>query len=744
MITKNRHLRDNPCPLCGFWDDPRGRGRGTRCSGATFDGDDGNTYVICSQMESPRPSNSDGWTHMMGHRCDCGIEHGGKSDDVYEIGSTQPSHSSRLKMTKLSELIDKPEPIWKVLRDWYAETTLTYNGTEYRHMREDRVDESTGELAKDMKWFPAPSINGDHVEDFPLHQPKGQTLVNADTVVVITEGQKAANAVWASGTKALGLYGAKVQPTERVLNLHLNSIEHIILWADADKAGRDCMATLYRRIRAQFPAMRISIIENPNAKPKDDADDITTGEVAALIGKTVAAPEEKFGITKLEPSHNFPKPIDDFGFFGIPGDLVRMLSPYTEADDHAVYITIVTALGSLMGVNPRIEEVIGHPQLMTLVIGETAGGKGTSWNLAWNHVIRPVMVELNYIDEEIHDWLVMGVSSGEGIVNLFHCDPPEPPDDDEEFDPDAEPEEPCGSIQKFMVLTEAGTLLTHCKRPDSTTSTILRQMFDNQEHVQVPTGRAKVLRANDPHLTFLGQITREELKDELPRRWAKYGVTNRFLMVGMRASEQVLSIETATSVPDHDLSPIIKQLAAVIRRARSETRVKFDASGVEAFDAIRTEWKRFARDAANSFIAEASGRYTDQVGKLALILALLDPSNYEENLGGMQWERKLISGMHVTAAKQWADRSVNTIRWIWHEDELSLDESKVISYLENLETHQAMRSVILDDVFKNNRSKGDVTDVRDSLINKKYIEAVKDSQPQRKPVEIWKLIKFDE
>jgi len=213
----------------------------------------------------------------------------------------------------------------------------------------------------------------------------------------------------------------------------------------------------------------------------------------------------------------------------------------------------------------------------------------------------------------------------------------------------------------------------------------------------------------------------------------------------MEASERVLSIETATSVPDHDLTPTIKRLAAVIREARSETRVKFDASGVEAFDAIRTEWKRFARDAANSFIAEASGRYTDQVGKLALILALLDPASYEENIGGMQYERKLISGVHVTAAKQWADRSVNTIRWIWHEDELSLDESKVVAYLDKIEdVHQAMRSEILDDVFRNNRSKGEMTDVRDSLINKKYIEAVMDSQPKRKPVEIWKLIKFDE
>ena len=77
---------------------------------------------------------------------------------------------------------------------------------------------------------------------------------------------------------------------------------------------------------------------------------------------------------------------------------------------------------------------------------------------------------------------------------------------------------------------------------------------------------------------------------------------------------------------------------------------------------------------------------------------------------------------------------------------MSLNESKVVTHLEKLDElgHREMRTTILEDVFSNNIPKGELNDIRDSLIDKKYLQVEVERVPRRKAVEYWRLIKLDE
>ena len=76
VSSRLRHSRNNPCGICGGWDDARLRGRGQRCFG--FDSDDGK-YVYCTREEHagtlPFKDGAQAYCHIAQGECRCGAEH---------------------------------------------------------------------------------------------------------------------------------------------------------------------------------------------------------------------------------------------------------------------------------------------------------------------------------------------------------------------------------------------------------------------------------------------------------------------------------------------------------------------------------------------------------------------------------------------------------------------------------------------------------------------------------------------
>lgn len=71
-MTKLRHNRQNPCPVCGGYDG-QARGGGTRCHG--FTSRDGK-YAHCSRVECGEQEAAGTYAHRLDGSCRCGTTHG--------------------------------------------------------------------------------------------------------------------------------------------------------------------------------------------------------------------------------------------------------------------------------------------------------------------------------------------------------------------------------------------------------------------------------------------------------------------------------------------------------------------------------------------------------------------------------------------------------------------------------------------------------------------------------------------
>lgn len=114
---------------------------------------------------------------------------------------------------------------------------------------------------------------------------------------------------------------------------------------------------------------------------------------------------------KRTTSLPWPKMADD-GFYGLPGEIVRSIDPYTEADPTAVLIHILVAFGNIIGSGAHaVVQSDKHPaRIFAVIIGASSKGrKGTSWSTP-----RELFSQID------HTWSARrvrsGLSSGEGLI----------------------------------------------------------------------------------------------------------------------------------------------------------------------------------------------------------------------------------------------------------------------------------------------------------------------------------------
>ena len=112
---------------------------------------------------------------------------------------------------------------------------------------------------------------------------------------------------------------------------------------------------------------------------------------------------------QLPPPKGWPT-LDQDALIGLPGDVVRVIEPYTEADPVAILINTLVGFGNLVGAKPHfLVEFDQHPpRLNAVLVGETSKGrKGTSWSTP-----KKMLVEA---DPDWTDRITSGLSSGEGL-----------------------------------------------------------------------------------------------------------------------------------------------------------------------------------------------------------------------------------------------------------------------------------------------------------------------------------------
>lgn len=339
--------------------------------------------------------------------------------------------------------------------------------------------------------------------------------------VVLTEGEKAADALRALGVLALGtVCGAASTPSEEVLR-HL--VAHAVtLWPDAVD-GLDHMARTAARL-VELGAVGLRMVEPPaGVKVGWDAADATADQAKALL-EAAKRWEPSAASTASTRITGWPTPLDEEAFHGLAGEVVRAIDPHTEADPAAILMQFLVGFGSLVGRHPYVvlEADRHYTNLFVVLVGETAKArKGTSWGRV-RHLVAQV-------DQEWANTRIMGgLSSGEGLIHEVR---------DRVEKQGKVVDEGVDDKRLLIVEPEFSNVLKQANNPKNILSGVLRQAWESGDLRNLVVQQPR--RATGAHVSVIGHITRDELLRQISETDAANGFGNRFLWVCVKRSKEL-------------------------------------------------------------------------------------------------------------------------------------------------------------------------------------------------------------
>lgn len=352
--------------------------------------------------------------------------------------------------------------------------------------------------------------------------------------------------------------------------------------------------------------------------------------------------------------------------YGLAGDIVRAIEPHSEADPTALLVQLIVAFGNVAKRTAYFvaEADRHHMNLFTVIVGDSSRGrKGSSLGY-----IRSLMEEA---DENWAGVISGGLTSGEGLVHHVR-------DEDGGFMP--------GAIRQgkraLVVESEFASVLKAQSRQGSTLSTIIRQAWD--------TGNLSVMRRDSPdkatnaHISIIGHITGDELRQCLNGTDTVNGYANRFLWVVSRRSKK-LPEGGYFNLADH--APLIARLKKAIEFAGTVGEMKRDE---EARELWREIYGHIDDELPSGRLEAILSRAEAQIMRLACVYALLDCSN-------------IVRRVHLEAAKAVWDYSVASTRYVFGSYVLGKKAQKFLDLLHEAGTAGLNKT----DLFRKNGGRSD-------------------------------------
>jgi hypothetical protein len=327
--------------------------------------------------------------------------------------------------------------------------------------------------------------------------------------------------------------------------------------------------------------------------------------------------------TVLAAPPGWPAAPGPAAYHGLIGEIVKKISPETEADPVAILTQLLVAFGTAVGRDAyfEIEATRHHPHQFLLLVGESSRArKGSSWD----HVRRLICEA----DPTLHARILTGLSSGEGLVWAVR----DPSDQD-----------PGVTDRRLLALEpEFVSVLRSAGREISTLSPTLRSAWDGRP-LQLLT-RTAPARASEAHISLIGHITQHELRHHLTQVELANGLANRFIFCACRRVR--LLPEGGSTNPLTD-SGLISVLGGAIRHARTAGRLMLDTGAREL-------WHHAYQQLATSQPAGLAGalcaRAEAHVIRLALLYTLADGE-------------RTIKAEHLQAALALYDYATRSAGW---------------------------------------------------------------------------------
>ena len=409
----------------------------------------------------------------------------------------------------------------------------------------------------------------------------------------------------------------------------------------------------------------------------------------------------------------WPEPPDEQVYYGLAGELVNALAPYTEADPLALLVQLLTVFGAAIGGGPHFFAGAGRhePRLFSVLVGKSAKArKGESWQ-----AIRRLALASGEAPR-----IQTSLSSGEGLVWLMR-DPVvrqrfiegkrgQQGHYEQVIEDEGEPEK-----RVLVVAGEFSQILKVMRREGNTLSPILRDAWD-QGDLTITT-KTMAARASSAYLSVIGHITVEELRAELRSLDAANGFANRFCWFAIRKSKNLPEGEPLT---DEVIAPLGARLGEAIRRARQVGLMRRDSQ-------TRETWREMYPSLASEhdgFVGALASRSEAQVLRLSMLYALLDGS-------------PVMTAEHLAAASElwlYATRSLDYLFGGLHRNRLA-ERIEAI-----LREHGELSRTQLRNEFHRHVAGADMDEALETLKRQDKIEQVERRTGQAgRPGEYWRI-----
>jgi hypothetical protein len=414
-------------------------------------------------------------------------------------------------------------------------------------------------------------------------------------------------------------------------------------------------------------------------------------------------------VAEMEREIGYPK-LSDAVFFGLAGELVKVIAPHTESDNAALLVQFLSGFGNLIGrgAHFRVGADAHYTKLNAVVVGATAAGrKGLSWGEVQRVLVR--------VDESFKCCIHGGLSSGEGLIHTvrdaqFKKTPVREKGrivdyQDEMYD------EGTSEKRAFVVESEFARVLKVSQREGNTLSQVIRDAWD-KDFLQIKTKQA--VAASNAHITIIGHITKEELLRTLADSDLTNGFANRFVWVCSRRSKYLPS---GGNLSDLDINVLVTKIRRAVEFAKTAGEIKRDAEA----DALWCEVYRKLSDGHAGLLGSVTSRATAQVLRIACLYSLLDCS-------------KVIRLDHLTAALALWRYCEDSARYIFGAQTGNKIADEIFAELQRKKGGMSKNDI--REHFQQNRSAAEINIALELLFDLGRIDSYKEKSTTR-PKEIF-------
>ncbi len=410
---------------------------------------------------------------------------------------------------------------------------------------------------------------------------------------------------------------------------------------------------------------------------------------------------ETNGITPAQPvATNEPAPLADAAFHGIAGNIVRKIAPHTEADSSAMLIQLLVAFGNCVGRGPhfRVEDTPHYGNEFAVIVGKSAKArKGTSFNR--------ISGLLEMADPEWRkNCQAHGLVSGEGVVHAIRDDMP---------GKGGEIVEGVADKRLLIVEEELGGTLSAGARKENTLTATLRSCWDGKDLRTL--AKNCPARATAPHVSLIGHVTFDELKNKLRGDSLSNGFANRFLWIYATRS-QMLPLGGALKTADMQKEgELLRQAVSVARTLGELTRnEETSAQWCKAY-----EWLSAERP---GIVGDVTSRLEAHAVRLSLIYALLDGS-------------PIIGTEHLNAALAVCEYALRSAEHCFGG--LSADAITIHAALKVRAPGEMTRTQITEEVFQKHITSDRLTAALGELA-RAHLATCRSEQTGGAPRELWR------